>query len=592
MNVVSELMHQNHSVSRSVGEPHWDLRNLVDVLRRRGRIVLSTLLICLGLAVAYLATTPDSFTATSVLMTDTKLTPPAPSQVTSEVLIDPAVIESQIEMLKSQRIGLDVVNRLHLDSDPEFVGSGPGWKGQLIADLLHKPLPTASEDERRITAVNGLTQKLKVTRTGHSYLADIAVTTLEAKKSAAIANAIADAYIQDQLDGPMRSNQRAAAWMKQRVGEVKAQADAAAAAAEAFRRQHASELEAYRAANKAGVAPLPAARDKDQLALALYRSQVDRLTALMPSGSVQPLTPAKLAELSALNDPAIEQLVDALRGTDSPPAAGQPVTGRPARLDVASSIAKRLSQLLAESQAKLAAAQAAIAAASRETDAAGVPPISGEEIDRQLQALDAAADAARNDYEGLQNRYVRITQFMQQQSLPVTEARLVTPAQPPLTKSGPKSTVILLLATIGGLVLGGGMLVIRESLDRRVRWPHQIKRALGLTLVGSLPLAKSARAAAPPSTELSISRLEAKLLGKPRRGLVTLFDSRRPWCAATQTLRIIKLAIDQNLRRSSGAVVGIVSPWPGEGEVDADPQHGADARGNGRQRRGDRRGLP
>ena len=47
---------------------------------------------------------------------------------------------------------------------------------------------------------------------------------------------------------------------------------------------------------------------------------------------------------------------------------------------------------------------------------------------------------------------------------------------------------------------------------------------------------------------------------------MTLFDARRPWCAATQTLLSLKLAVDQSSRRTNGVVVGIVSPWPGEGK--------------------------
>ena len=562
MNVVSELMHQNRSVGGATDEQRLDLHVLVDVVRRRGRIVLMSVAVCLGLAIAYLVTTPASYTATAVLMTDTKQTPPSPSQVTSEPLIDPAVIESQIEILKSEHVALDVVDRLHLDTDPEFIGSGPGWKARLLDALFHKPATAPTEEDRRISAVNALMHKVKVLRTGHSYLADIAVTTLDPVKSAKIANAIADAYIQDQLDGRMQANQRAAAWMKQRVDEVKAQAEAAAAALETFRRQNAAVLSAHTAA-KPGVEQGPPPRDEARLALALYQSQIDKLTALAPSGTIEPLTAAKLDGLSATNDPSLQHLADALRQAGLPDAGRAP-TG--AQAEIVARIQQRLTQLLAESRDKLKSAADEVAAAARQAATTQSTAAAGDEANRRLKSLTAAAAAAQGDADALQNRYVRVTQFMQQQSLPVTEARLVTAAQPPLAKSAPKSSVILLLAMVGGLVLGGAFVMLRESLDRRIRWPQQIKRDLGLPLAGALPLAKTAPAVVRPTEQMAVSRLEAKLIGQPPSGLVTLFDSRRPWCGATQTLRIIKLAIDHGVRRNGGAVVGIVSAWPGEGK--------------------------
>ena len=72
----------------------------------------------------------------------------------------------------------------------------------------------------------------------------------------------------------------------------------------------------------------------------------------------------------------------------------------------------------------------------------------------QLRIMSDEANAQTADYQALQNRYSRVTQFMQQQSLPVTEARLLTSAEPSLSKSAPKSSVIMMLSSIGGLVVG------------------------------------------------------------------------------------------------------------------------------------------
>ncbi len=417
MNIVPDGVHRTRIYGGSDGGQRWTAHDVIDVVLRRGRLVLASLGVCLALAVFYLATTPDSFTAVAVLIMDTKQTPPSPSQVSQEPLIDPAIIESQIEILKSERIAQQAVDRLHLGDDPQFAGGGPGLRSRFLSWLSGQAIPQPTAEMRRANAVDSLLHKMKVTRTGHTYLAEIAVTSLDPVRSADVANTVAEAYIQDQLDSRLQSNQRTVTWMNRRVEEVKAQADAAAMTLAEYRQTHAAEI----GAQDAGIT-------------------------------------AKIRDLSAV------------------------------------------------------------------------------------------AEATRNDYEALQNRALRLTQFIQQQSLPITEARVLTDAKPPLSKSAPKTQVILLLAGVGGLVIGAGLVLLRETLDRKLRWPRQVKSILGLPLAGAIPTVKTRRGA------------------RGGQALASLFDSRRPWCAATETLRFIKVSVDHSVRRRGGVVVGIASPWPGEGK--------------------------
>lgn len=415
MNVVPDNVHQSRYYVDAAAEQRWTMQAVLDVAVRRIRFPLIAVAVCLALAGYYLATTPDSFTATAVLMLDTKQTPPSPSQISQDPMIDPAVVDSQIEILKSQRIAQQVVDRLNLAAVPEFGGGPPGLRARLIAKLSGHVLAEPTAEMRRRSAADALLHKVKITRAGHSYLAEIAATALDPKVAADVANGVADAYIKDQLDSRLSANQRTVTWMAQRVAEVKAQADAAAEASTRYRQDHAAEV---------------------------------------------------------------------------------------------------------------AAGDAAVLAESR--------------------ALSATADAARSDYESLQNRSLRLAQFIQQQTLPVTEARILTVAEPPSSKSAPKTGVILLLAIVGGLIAGAGLAVLRETLDRRLRSAQQVKAKLGLPVAGTVPAVKSGGRAAPM--------------------LATLFDARQPWCTATETLRALKVTVDSDLRRNTGVVIGLVSAWPGEGK--------------------------
>ncbi len=414
MNVTPDNFQRSRLFSDARSEQRWSMQSVIDVVARRGRWIVLTVLICLALSGYYLATTPDSFTATAVLMTDTKQTPPLPSQLSQEPLIDPAVIDSQIEILKSERIAQQVVDDLHLASDPAFASGGPGPRARFVAWATGQASSEPTAQARRMGAVDSLLHKVKIVRAGHSYLAEIAATTFDPVLSARIANAVAEAYIKDQLDSRLSANQRTVSWMAHRVDDVKQQATAAADIAARYGQDHAIAL---------------AARDGATLANA--------------------------------------------------------------------------------------------------------------------QDLATAADAAKTDFEALQNRSLRLAQFIQQQTLPITEARVLTSAEPPLFKSAPKSGVIVLVAILGGVLIGSGIVVVRETLDRKLRSSRQIKGMLGLCLAGAVPAVRVAGG----------------------DGLATLFDARRPWCTATETFRSLKVSIDSDVRRAGGVVVGVVSPWPGEGKT-------------------------
>src|SRR2546423_13033128 len=93
----------------------------------------------------------------------------------------------------------------------------------------------------------------------------------------------------------------------------------------------------------------------------------------------------------------------------------------------------------------------------------------------------------------------------QQESFPISEARVIYPASPPQSKSKPKTLIVLALALFGGIGLGVGLGYLREAMDRVFRTPDQIEAALGLPCFSVVPLLQADRLrklkaiAAPPS---------------------------------------------------------------------------------------------
>ena len=71
--------------------------------------------------------------ATASLLIDTKKVQLFQQQsMFSEMPIDAGMVDSQVEILKSETIALAVIDKLHLDQDPEFVNPRGGLLGTLL----------------------------------------------------------------------------------------------------------------------------------------------------------------------------------------------------------------------------------------------------------------------------------------------------------------------------------------------------------------------------------------------------------------------------------------------------------------------------
>ena len=101
-----------------------------------------------------------------------------------------------------------------------------------------------------------------------------------------------------------------------------------------------------------------------------------------------------------------------------------------------------------------------------------------------LRSLQSSAETYRSVYENFLRRY---TQAVQDQSFPVSEARVITAATPPLRKSWPQSNLVLGGAGLLGIGLGFLVAFVRETLDRGIRTTAQLRMVTGLNCVGMLP---------------------------------------------------------------------------------------------------------
>src|SRR5664279_5980057 len=95
--------------------PAQDLSTYIDIVRRQFPTILLVIACTTALGLIYLFTATPKFTASARMVIDTHKTQLFQQQASfGDIAIDPAMTETQVEILKSENIGLSVVKDLHL----------------------------------------------------------------------------------------------------------------------------------------------------------------------------------------------------------------------------------------------------------------------------------------------------------------------------------------------------------------------------------------------------------------------------------------------------------------------------------------------
>ena len=481
------------------------LQSFVGFVRRQFPAIAFMTFLAIALGAIYLVTARPSFTAQAQLLIDAhKVQMFQQQSILGDIPIDTAQVESQIEVLKSENIASAVIKNLHLTDDPEFVGSGGGLMGALFnfgfASILFgsDQDQVASEFEHKRQAIRTFQDLLSVKRIGLSYVIQIGFRSSSPEKSAQIANAVADAYIVDQLEAKYQATRRAGAWLQDRIKELREQVSAAERAVVEFKTKN--NIVSTGGTDKPLLNQQEVAELSSQLVLARAHSaeakaRLDRISAVLTSDSPNESFGATVADTlkSDVVSKLRSQYLDlAARESDWSAKYGQNhiavVNLRNQMREIRNSIFQELKRLgetyksdyeIAKQREEGVQKELAQAVAqSQQTDVKSVA----------LRELQSTAQTYKTLYDNFLQRYM---ESVQQQSFPITEARVISSASRPLTKSNPKTLLVLAVASLGGLIFGFGIGMVRDLSDRVFRTGDQIENLLQAECIGLVPLLTS-----------------------------------------------------------------------------------------------------
>ncbi|MBN9359956.1 MULTISPECIES: GumC family protein [unclassified Devosia] len=204
-----------------------DVRALVAAVLSRGlRILLVTVLLLVATA-AILLFVPKSYESSASLLVEprnniyTRAAMEAPSS--GNVVNTEALMSSQIELIKSRDLLLEVVDSENLRSVPEFSNAGFSPVGFLLR-LIGRAPEQRSVDE---TVLGNLADRMTVIRERDSAVISIFVRSTNSELAARIANAIAAAHIKRRAAQSLTDTADATVWLQQEIEKLRTQVKAA-----------------------------------------------------------------------------------------------------------------------------------------------------------------------------------------------------------------------------------------------------------------------------------------------------------------------------------------------------------------------------
>lgn len=533
-----------------------DLSGLVLFLKRRWKQIVGTAILIAVLTVLALLQMTPLYTATSTVAVQTQKQKVVDVQdVLSGLSPDQATMETQAQILRSNRLAGMVADQLHLDGDPDFnpelaararkfsILDPKTWFGGAGEANKIVELPP---DQLRMKIVDAVARSFTVTPVARSYVLTISARSPDPKKAALLANALAEAYITDGIDAKYEATRRASAYLQKRVDELRSQAVAADRAAEAYRSQAGlvgSDTGATVASQQMSElnSQLVQAR-AERAAKEAQLAQIRTLAAGGSDGGVE-------ASGAILNSPLIQRLreqesevvrklgeLQATYGARHPKIINANAELRDLRSKIADEVRKVAASTASDvqiSRAREATLQASLSRIEGAVSAGGQASV-------RLRELERESDANKSVYEVFLNR---LKETNQQVDLQTADARVVSQAEIPSVASFPKFGMSVAGALLFGLLVGVALAAALEQLDNTVRSAETIENLGGGAALSFVPLLKAGN-------------------GRPEDIVVE-----RPETMVPEALRTLRSALALSDVDNPPKVVMLSSSVPGEGKT-------------------------
>ena len=366
----------------------------------------------------------------------------------------------------------------------KLIQSRPIIEGVIARLNLKKRIPAvgASNDPYLVLLGSSSVEPVKNTR-----LAMVRFEDPDPALAADVANGIANEYVKYNLDLKQQAAKEAVTWLNQQLTSLNAQTQ-----------QSSKALQSYQV--KADLLGVQEQRHLTQQKI------IDLSRFYQESQNQRMAIEAKLRELSRIardpagaetivtDDPLIRKLKTEASDLQIERSKLAQISKdkHPDILQLDAQIRQVSQRLQAEIQKLLRALETEIKLAKAREDGLLASVNEARNESRRLNEREAQALSLQREKESNEELYATVLKRLKETGvatmLEANNVRIVEAATPPFSPAKPRTRLIRILSVILGVGLGIGVAFVAESLDNKIRSADDVERAVGLPILGIVPV--------------------------------------------------------------------------------------------------------
>ena len=450
----------------------------VRAIRKHWAIVVGLVLVCGAASLAYSKTLPKIYEAQTLIEFDPDVIKPLGNKADpivgwSAIWDTREYYETQYRIMQSERVLSAVVRDLSLQNDPNFLGYTPKAPAPLEATVAQ------------------LRGRLIIEPVKGSRLVLVKVQDTRPEQARRLADAVARAYIQQNLDKMINATGDTVVWLSGQLDHFKLELEQTENSLHEFKKQNdlpSSTLEDLSKMIRLEMQDYDGALTRTRLRrqeLAARHSELAKITADQPDQ-----VPASELLSNAFLGGLRTKFQEAQRERAELVAEGKG-ENHPAVKKADEKLALTKSQLLSEIKNIQGAVARDLSIIERQEngEASLYEGARKKAVDLNLKELEFhRLDRMRAQNEKL---YALLLEQMKEADLRrmmnTNNIRLVDGAQEPHDPIAPRISTNVGIAVLAGLILGLALAIIREQLDNTLKTPQDIEQRLGVTFLGLLP---------------------------------------------------------------------------------------------------------
>ncbi len=546
---------------------------LSSLLRRSPIILVAGGLVAAAVFGAFLMQ-PKSYTATAVI-----IVAPGQNQILMQdpmigaVSPDNAMVDSQVEVMRSPNLLQELVKHLDLDKNPawnpDLRPKDSGFLSFLFPAAPESATPAAASEvatadaagtalvdplDAEITesaVIMEVADALNVRRRGLTNVIDINVSAADPRQASRVANGMIDVFRMSGQNDRLETSTRNTDWLDKRLKELQDNVVAAEQAAQNYRVSSGLISAGGASLTESQVSELQASVLQARADVAEKQARYEQVEDMVRDGG----TAETLA--GALNSEVVRdmrqregELIRRQVELENTLGALHPSvqSGRAELENIRSELQNEVSRIQVSlrneyeiSRARLRTLEGDLTTQLRKLSGNNVSLV-------RLNELERTASVARGVYEDFLKRSHELGE---QEELQPSNISVVARATPPAKPSSPNLVLGAALAIVLGAIVGLGLAIVVEWLDDGLRSGEDVERKIGAPSLASIP---------------AIRKSNLRLLSESQRhpaGYVVA----KPFSSVAEAFRVLRMAISYATPDRQCKVVAISSALPGDGKT-------------------------